>query len=55
MTEVSKKEGLKNYDEKVGLDLKSISYAAFFWYGKSDLDSCCLAENRLMKGEKLGE
>ena len=53
MNDVSKKD--VSYEEKVDPDLKIIYRAALFWYGKSDLDSCCLAENRLMKGEKLGE
>lgn len=28
-----------------------IHRAAIFWYGKNDIDSCCMAENRLMRGE----
>ena len=34
------------------LTIQDVHKAARFWYGKSDLDSCCLAENRLMKGEE---
>lgn len=50
MNDLSKKD--VSYDEKVGPDLKTIRRAAWFWYGSSDIDSCCLAENRLMRGEK---
>ena len=31
--------------------LVDVHKAAYHWYGKDDLDSCCLAENRLMRGE----
>ena len=50
MTDASKKD--VSYDQKLGFDIKTIYRAAWFWYGKSDIDSCCLAENRLMRGEK---
>ena len=50
MNDLSKKD--VSYDEKVGPDIKTIRRAAWFWYGSSDIDSCCLAENRLMRGEK---
>ena len=30
----------------------AISHAARIWYGNTDLDSLCLAENRLHRGEK---
>ena len=42
----------KTTKDVIGLDLWDISLAAFRWYGSSDIDSCCLAENRLMAGEK---
>lgn len=32
--------------------LKDVYDAAWRWYGKQDRDSCCLAEVRLMKGER---
>ena len=32
--------------------LQQIHAAAIVWYGKTDIDSCCLAENRLARGEK---
>lgn len=35
--------------------LKDVYNAAIFWYGNTDIDSCCLVENRLMKGEKPNE
>lgn len=31
--------------------LQEVHRAAWIWYKKSDRDSCCLAENRLMRGE----
>lgn len=31
--------------------LAEVHQAVYFWYGKDDLDSCCLAEGRLMRGE----
>ena len=31
--------------------IQEVYKAAYFWYGSSDIDACCLAENRLMKGE----
>lgn len=40
----------KNYPKM--FTLGEIHKAAYFWYGNSEMDSCCLAENRLMKGEK---
>ncbi len=33
--------------------LQEVYRAAWIWYKKSDADSCCLAENRLMRGESL--
>ena len=32
--------------------LETIETAAQEWYGSTDIDSCCLAEGRLRKGEK---
>ena len=32
--------------------LEQVRKAAIVWYGKTDIDSMCLAENRLMRGEK---
>jgi hypothetical protein len=31
---------------------RQVYVAAMFWYGSFSLDACCLAEVRLMKGEK---
>lgn len=30
---------------------KQVYAAAAYWYNKWDINSCCLAENRLAKGE----
>jgi len=35
------------------LTLSQVYAAAMKWYGKMDIDSCCLAECRLMRGEKV--
>lgn len=35
--------------------LKQVYEAAKIWYGSYNRDSLCLAENRLMKGEKIYE
>jgi hypothetical protein len=32
--------------------LQQVYKAALTWYGKTDMDSLCLTENRLNKGEK---
>lgn len=32
--------------------LAQVHAAAWYWYGKNDIDSCCLAECRLMRGER---
>lgn len=32
--------------------LKEVYDASWYWYGRADIDSCCLAELRLMKGER---
>jgi len=32
--------------------LVQVHKAANLWYGKSDIDHACLAENRLMRGER---
>lgn len=31
--------------------LAEITKAARYWYGLADMNNCCLAENRLMRGE----
>lgn len=31
---------------------KQITIAARMWYNNTDLDNLCLAENRLMRGER---
>lgn len=31
--------------------LKQVYDAAYFWYGATDIDSCCMAEVRLQRGE----
>lgn len=36
---------------RVGFTLVEVHKAARLFYGKQDKDSCCLAENRLMRGE----
>jgi hypothetical protein len=33
--------------------LNEIRFAAEYWYGDVSIDSCCLAEVRLLNGEKL--
>lgn len=38
----------ENWDRSV----TEIHEAALIWYGRTDMDSCCLAENRLARGEK---
>ena len=30
-----------------------VNFAALIWYGDTDRDSCCLAENRLHRGEEM--
>lgn len=37
---------------KVGFTIQQVNYAAEYWYKSKDIDSCCLAENRLMRGER---
>lgn len=32
--------------------IQQVYTAAEFWYGATDRDSLCLAENRLMRGER---
>tara|TARA_R110000737_G_scaffold31564_1_gene50034 strand:+ start:1017 stop:1190 length:174 start_codon:yes stop_codon:yes gene_type:complete len=43
---------VKENDMKM-FTLEEVHTAAIGWYGSDDLDSCCLAENRLNKGEKV--
>lgn len=31
--------------------VQQVYTAAWLWYGKMNIDSCCLAENRLNRGE----
>jgi len=31
--------------------LEEVERAAIHWYGSTSIDACCLAENRIMRGE----
>ena len=39
----------------VVVDKNIIYKAAMTWYGNTELDSSCLAENRLLRGETFNE
>lgn len=43
--------GAGKVKNKVGFTIRQVHAAARRWYGSTDIDSCCLAENRLMRGE----
>lgn len=49
--QLQQRKELAEQQMRVGFTLVEVHKAALLWYGRQDRDSCCLAENRLMRGE----